>query len=97
MDVMNIGLVKEASKDKNIQEKTCKMFESYFLFLLLKEMEKIASFGNKKKDFSKDTYMSIVYEKLADYLSEKGVGIKEMLMNSLKFYEKRSDNMTKER
>jgi len=94
MNEIKIGAIQDFSKERKLQEKTCRMFESYFLFLLLKEMEKIKPI-DKKKDFSKDTYMSIVHEKLADYLAQRGVGIKQMLLDSFKFYEKKSDNKDK--
>ena len=60
------------------QEKVCEGFESYFILNILKEMEKTTHIS--KKGFKEQTYMSIVYEKAADFLAHKGIGIKEMLM-----------------
>ena len=41
-------------------------------------MQKTTQFS--KKGYTEQTYMSIVYEKVADYLADKGIGVKEMLM-----------------
>jgi Rod binding domain-containing protein len=60
------------------KEKVCEGFESYFILNILKEMEKTIHIS--KKGFKEQTYMSIVYEKAADFLAHKGIGIKEMLM-----------------
>jgi hypothetical protein len=67
------GTVSE--KDK---EKVCKGFESYFINNMLQELQKTTQFS--EKGYMEQTYMSIVYEKVADYLADKGIGIKEMLM-----------------
>jgi Rod binding domain-containing protein len=64
-----------SEKDK---EKVCKSFESYFLFNMLQELQKTVKIS--KKGYMEETYMSIVYEKVADYLADKGIGIKDMLM-----------------
>lgn len=77
-------------------EKAAKMFESYFIFLFLKEMEKLASM--EKKDIARDSYMTVLYEKIADFLSDRGLGIKEMIKNTLKwqllkFYNEKGDNI----
>ena len=61
------------------KEKVCKSFESYFIFNMLKELQKTTQLS-KKKGYAEDTYMSIVYEKVADFIADKGIGIKEMLM-----------------
>ena len=41
-------------------------------------MQKTTQFS--KKGYTEQTYMSVVYEKVADYLADKGIGVKEMLM-----------------
>ena len=60
------------------KEKICEGFESYFILNILKEMEKTTHIS--KKGFKEQTYMSIIYEKAADFLAHKGIGVKEMLM-----------------
>jgi|GEM_PF-352257 Rod binding domain-containing protein len=61
------------------KEKVCEGFESYFIFTMLKELQKTTQLS-KKKGYAEETYMSIVYEKVADFLAHQGIGIKEMLM-----------------
>ena len=81
------------------KEKVCEGFESYFILNMLKEMEKTVHIS--KKGFKEQTYMSIVYEKAADYLAHtKGIGIKEMLMKyadqgTAKVSKKSGDNIGK--
>lgn len=60
------------------REKVCQNFESFMLYSMLKYMEKTTKMS--KKGYSEETYMAMVYEKVADFLAEKGVGLKEMLM-----------------
>jgi Rod binding domain-containing protein len=60
------------------KEKVCKGFESYLVLNMLQEMEK--STHLTKKGYAEQTYMSFVYEKVADFIADKGIGIKEMLM-----------------
>ncbi len=60
------------------KEKVCQNFESFMLYSMLKHMEKTTKMS--KKGYAEETYMAMVYEKVADFLAEKGVGIKEMLM-----------------
>lgn len=93
-----IRIEEEELKRINLYEekglkKACKLFESYFLFLLLKEMDKAARI--EKKTLSVDTWMSFLYEKLSDHLAERGTGIKEMLEKALKFYREKDDNFQK--
>jgi Rod binding domain-containing protein len=61
------------------KEKVCKSFEAYFINNMLQELQKTTKL-TKKKGYTEETYMSIVYEKVADYLADKGIGVKEMLM-----------------
>jgi Rod binding domain-containing protein len=60
------------------KEKVCKSFEAYFINNMLQELQKTTKLS--KKGYSEETYMSIIYEKVADYLADKGIGIREMLM-----------------
>lgn len=60
------------------KEKVCKGFESYLVLNMLQEMEKSTHFT--KKGYAEQTYMSFVYEKVADFIADKGIGVKEMLM-----------------
>ncbi len=59
-------------------EKVCRNFESFMLYSMLKYMEKTTKMS--KKGYEEEAYMAMVYEKVADFLAEKGVGLKEMLM-----------------
>lgn len=60
------------------REKVCRDFESFMLYSMLKYMEKTTRMS--KKGYEEETYMAMVYQKVADFMAEKGVGIKEMLM-----------------
>jgi len=80
------------------REKVCKSFESYFIFNMLQEMEKTTKLS--EKGYAEQTYMSLVYEKVADFLGEKGIGIKDMLMRytdkeNIKVLPKSGDNSDK--
>jgi Rod binding domain-containing protein len=66
------------STQEGDKEKVCKSFESYFISNMLQELQKTTKLS--KKGYAEETYMSIVYEKVADSLADKGIGIKEMLM-----------------
>jgi Rod binding domain-containing protein len=87
------GTVPEGDK-----EKVCKSFESYFILNILQQLQKTTQFS--KKGYTEQTYMSIVYEKVADYLADKGIGVKEMLMRyadkgNAKVLQKSDDNVVK--
>jgi len=60
------------------KEKVCKNFESYMIFSMLRHLEKTAKMSNK--GYAEETYMAMVYEKVADFLADKGIGVKEVLM-----------------
>ena len=86
-----------ASKDKNL-DKALEGFESFFLFTMLKELDKTTHFT--KKGYTEQTYMTVAYEKLGDYLAKKGVGIKQAMQRYLdrgvdKVSNKKSDNKVK--
>lgn len=59
-------------------EKACEGFESYFVSLMMNELQKTASFG--EKSFMEENYMAIVNQKVSEFIAKKGIGIKEMLM-----------------
>jgi Rod binding domain-containing protein len=62
-------------------EKVARDFESFFIFTMIKEMEKATL--SSKKGFMQETYMSVVYEKLGEYLAGKGMGLKEAITKYL--------------
>ena len=85
----------DPEKDK---EKVCKSFEAYFINNILQQLQKTTQFS--KKGYTEQTYMSVVYEKVADYLADKGIGVKEMLMRyadrgNAKVLQKSGDNVIK--
>jgi Rod binding domain-containing protein len=87
------GIASEEDK-----KKVCKSFEAYFINNMLQELQKTTKLS--KKGYTEETYMSIVYEKVADYLADKGIGIKEMLMRyaakeNAKVLSKNGDNVDK--
>ncbi|MGD9579126.1 MAG: rod-binding protein [Syntrophorhabdus sp.] len=60
-------------------EKVAEDFESLFIFNMLKELDKTTKLS--EKGYMQETYMSIVYDKVSQFLAKnKGIGIKEMLM-----------------
>jgi Rod binding domain-containing protein len=80
------------------KEKVCRSFESYFILNMLQQLQKTTQLS--KKGYTEQTYMSIVYEKVADYLADKGIGVKEMLMRysdkeNAKVLQKSGDNIVK--
>jgi Rod binding domain-containing protein len=62
-------------------EKVASGFESFFIYTMLKEMQK--TIHTSKKGFMQETYMSIMYEKLGEYMTGKGMGIKEAMLKYL--------------
>jgi Rod binding domain-containing protein len=85
----------DPEKDK---EKVCKSFEAYFINNILQQLQKTTQLS--KKGYTEQTYMSVVYEKVADYLADKGIGVKEMLMRyadkgNAKVLQKSGDNVIK--
>jgi Rod binding domain-containing protein len=67
-------------------EKVAEDFEALFIFNMLKELDKTMKL--KEKGYMEETYMSIVYDKVSQFLAKnKGIGIKEMLMR----YSERED------
>jgi Rod binding domain-containing protein len=85
------------TKELNI-EKVAQDFESFLMFTMMKEMGKTTC--GSKKNFTEDTYMTLMYEKAADYLSKKGLGIKDMLVKymdsrNIKVLKEKGDNIGK--
>ncbi len=78
-------------------EKIAQDFESFFIYTMLKEMEKTTN--SSDKSFMKQTYMSVMYEKLGDYIARKGIGIKEMIAEhmekNIKVLKEKGDNSGK--
>ena len=58
-------------------EKTAEQFESFLIFSMLKEVQRATSLT--KKSYAEQMQMSIFYEKVADSLARKGIGIKDMI------------------
>ena len=58
-------------------EKTAEQFESFLIFSVLKEFEK--SMSLTKKGYAEQMQMSMFFEKVADSLARKGIGIKEVI------------------
>lgn len=75
-DVMSDRMVSSSSEGD--REKVCQNFESYMIYSMLKHLEKTTKMS--KKGYAEETYMAMVYEKVADFIADKGVGIKDMLM-----------------
>ena len=85
------------AKELNI-EKVAQDFESFLIFTMIKELGKTTCSSNKS--YTEQTYMSIMYEKMGDYLSKKGLGIKDMLVKyaedrNIKVFKEKSDNVVK--
>lgn len=72
--------ITQSSKDKpEKMEKVAEDFEALFIFNMLKELDKTTKMT--EKGYMEETYMSIVYEKVSQFLAKnKGIGIKEMFM-----------------
>jgi Rod binding domain-containing protein len=67
-----------AKNDPEKMEKVAEDFEALFIFNMLKELDKTTKLN--EKGYMEETYMSIVYEKVSQFLAKnKGIGIKEML------------------
>jgi len=58
-------------------EKTAEQFESFLIFSMLKEVQRAMNLT--KKGYAEQMQMSMFYEKVADSLARKGIGIKDMI------------------
>jgi Rod binding domain-containing protein len=74
------GRAGKTGKEQSM-EKTAESFESFFIYNMLKEMDKAAHFS--KQSYAEETETSLLYEKAADFLAKRGIGIKEMVMKYL--------------
>src|SRR5512135_3369853 len=68
---------KRGGDEKGQIERTAAQFESFLIFSMLKELEKATC--STKKSYAEQTQMSLFYEKVADVLAQKGIGIKEII------------------
>lgn len=62
-------------------EKACENFESFFVSMLMNELQKTANLT--EKSFMDQNYMTIVNQKVSEFIAKKGIGIKEVLMRYL--------------
>ena len=73
------GVGQSSRNDPEKMKKTAEDFEALFIFNMLKELDKTSKLT--KKGYMEESYMSIAYEKVSQYLAKnKGLGIKEMIM-----------------
>jgi len=70
-------------------EKAAEAFESYFLNTIFQEFAKANELT--KKSFAEETQMSLFYEKVADIIAKRGIGLKEMLSRYMERGAKVSD------
>ena len=59
-------------------EKVAEAFESYLLGTVLQEFAKATQMT--KKSYAEETQTSLFYEKVADIMAKRGIGLKEMLL-----------------
>ncbi len=91
-DLASAAARKEFGHMGSDPEKVASGFESFFIYTLLKEMQKTVP--TAKKGFMQETYMSVMYEKLGEYLAGKGLGIKDAV---LKYLERDSAKVSPEK
>ena len=96
--VLDPAMYKDApmKSGKGDAEKAAVGFEAYFIQNMLKDLQTFT--GASEKGFMEQTYYAIFNEKIADFLANKGIGIKELIMrytekNSTKVYDTGADNM----
>ena len=70
-------------------EKTAETFESYFLNSILQEFAKANQMT--KKSYAEEMQMSLFYEKVADLMAKRGIGLREMLSRYMERGAKVSD------
>lgn len=71
-------------KDKSAvakAEKACEDFESFFVSLLMNELQKTVKLS--EKSFMEENYMTMVNQKVSEFVAKKGIGIKDVLMRYL--------------
>jgi Rod binding domain-containing protein len=96
--ILNGQLLSANSGKNKDPKKVAKEFEAFFVYLLLKEMKRIATFS--KRSLAEDTYMDILYQKVAEYVSEREEGMRELILRYMrngdaKELKKRGDKITK--
>ncbi|MDW8002885.1 MAG: hypothetical protein RMJ39_09560 [Deltaproteobacteria bacterium] len=62
-------------------KKVARDFEALFLSLILKEMKKTISFS--RKSLADSTYWDILFDKVSEYLAQRGIGLKNLFMTYL--------------
>lgn len=73
------GANKESKIPREKMEKAAEDFEALMIFNMLKELNKVSHLT--KQEYSEETYMSIVYDKVSRFIAEnKGIGIKDLLI-----------------
>jgi Rod binding domain-containing protein len=63
-------------------EKAAEEFEAYFIGNLLKELQKTTQLT--EKSYAEEMQMSIFYEKVAECMAKKGIGIKGAILKYLR-------------
>lgn len=92
-------IINRESQTKGLNiEKVAQDFESFLIFTMMKELAKTTN--SSKKTYAEQTYMSIMYEKMGDYLSKKGIGVKDMFVKyvddrNIKVLKEKGDNIAK--
>jgi Rod binding domain-containing protein len=64
--------------NKESLKKAAEGFESYFISIILQELQNTTSLS--KKGGAEEKQMSLVYGSMCDFLAKKGIGIKDMIM-----------------
>lgn len=73
------GINQSSGDDPEKMAKVAEDFEALFIFNMIKELDKTTKLT--EKGYMSETYMSIIYEKVSQFLAKnRGIGIKEMLM-----------------
>jgi len=73
------GIDQSLRDDPEKMAKVAEDFEALFIFNMMKELDKTTKLT--EKGYMSETYMSIIYEKVSQFLAKnRGIGIKEMLM-----------------
>jgi len=81
-DVMPIqSMMYKEKPDVANAEKACENFESFFVSLLMNELQKTINLS--EKSFMEQNYMTMVNQKVSEFIAKKGIGIKDVLMRYL--------------
>ncbi|MGD0231314.1 MAG: hypothetical protein ABSC19_13300 [Syntrophorhabdales bacterium] len=81
LSMVDLSAAPASAGKQQSMEKAAEGFESFFIFTMLKELENATHLT--EKSYAEQTEMSIFYEKVADYLAKRGIGIKEVIMKYL--------------